>query len=98
MLSFIPEFNLEPLDDCMMAALNSEDQFDADMDAARGEFIFLLDRSGSMRGDRIKMAREALIFFLKSLPSQCFFNIVSFGSRHKQMYPNSVPVTDEIMQ
>ena len=77
--------------------MNSEN-FDADMDAARGEFIFVLDRSGSMSGSRMKMAKDALIFFLKSLPSQCFFNIVSFGSRHKQMYPNSVPVTDEIMQ
>ncbi len=82
MLSFIPDFNLEELDDCLLAAMNS-DQFDADMDAARGEFIFVLDRSGSMGwygGDRIKMAREALIFFLKSIPSQCFFNVVSFGS------------------
>ncbi len=59
MLSFIPDFNLEELDDCLLAAMNS-DQFDADMDAARGEFIFVLDRSGSMGwhgGDRIKMAR-----------------------------------------
>ena len=68
MLSFIPDFNLEELDDCLLAAMNSN-QFDADMDAARGEFIFILDRSGSMSGSRMKMAREALIFFLKSLPS-----------------------------
>ena len=64
----------------------NSDNFDADMDAARGEFIFVLDRSGSMSGSRMKMAREAMIFFLKSLPSQCFFNIVSFGSNYKSMY------------
>ena len=88
MLSFIPDFNLNEPDDCLLAEINS-DEFKIDRDAARGEFIFLLDRSESMGwygGDRIKMAKEALISFLKSLPSQCFFNIVSFGSNYKAMY------------
>ena len=41
---------------------------------------FLLDRSGSMSGQRIIKAREALIFFLRSMPENCLFSIVSFGS------------------
>ena len=35
---------------------------------------------GSMRGQKMKDAREALFLFLKSLPADCYFNIVSFGS------------------
>jgi len=69
--------------------MQSEDNFDADLDTARGEFIFLLDRSGSMAGSRMKMAREALVFFLKSIPSQCYFNIVSFGSRYTSIFEKS---------
>lgn len=79
--------------------MKSNDNFDiSDMDHARGEFVFLLDRSGSMSGNRIQMAKEALTIFLKSLPPQCFFNIISFGSRHENMFSKSQPATDEIIQ
>lgn len=69
--------------------------FDTDLDAAQGEFIFVLDRSGSMSGNRMKMANEAVILFLKSLPSQCYFNIISFGEpRMEPMYKQSIIAND----
>lgn len=37
------------------------------------KFFFILDRSGSMWGDRIKIAIDALKLFLISLPSDCEF-------------------------
>lgn len=45
-------------------------------------FFFLVDRSGSMEGKRIDMAKEAMLLFLQSLPTQCFFEIISFGTSY----------------
>ncbi|XP_033726925.1 von Willebrand factor A domain-containing protein 5A-like [Pecten maximus] len=44
-----------------------------------GEFIFIIDRSGSMAGSRIASARETLLLMIKSLPVGCLFNVYSFG-------------------
>ena len=44
-----------------------------------------------MDGERIAKAKEALIIFLKSLPSECEFNIVSYGSRYVTMAEDSMP-------
>ncbi|KAF2357239.1 von Willebrand factor type A [Trinorchestia longiramus] len=46
------------------------------------EVIFVVDRSGSMNGEKIQSARAVLMLFLKSLPLGCRFNIVCFGSSH----------------
>jgi len=40
-----------------------------------GEYVFLLDRSGSMAGTKLEMLKEAMVFLLKSLPTECKFNI-----------------------
>ncbi|KAI5481409.1 hypothetical protein MNV49_004165 [Pseudohyphozyma bogoriensis] len=63
-------------------------------DVPKQEFIFLVDRSGSMGGygntSRIEVAKKALVVMLRSLPHKdSLFNIVSFGSSHASLWKES---------
>jgi Ca-activated chloride channel family protein len=53
------------------------------------EAIFLVDRSGSMEGSSIEEATRALQLCLRSLPTGTRFNVVGFGSRFEQLFPES---------
>ncbi len=45
------------------------------------DIIFILDSSGSMKGDKMKQAKEALLFCLRSLNPGDRFNIVDFDDQ-----------------
>lgn len=49
-------------------------------------FTFLIDQSGSMEGESIKLARESLIVFIKSLPQNSNFDIIGFGTSFKSYF------------
>uniref|UniRef100_A0A672HYC8 von Willebrand factor A domain-containing protein 5A-like n=1 Tax=Salarias fasciatus TaxID=181472 RepID=A0A672HYC8_SALFA len=75
--------------------------------ASCGEFVFLVDRSGSMdfpmnnndrNQTRISSAKETLLLLLKSLPMDCYFNIYSFGSRYEHIFPKSVEYSQQTME
>ena len=68
------------------------------LECAAAEYMFLVDRSGSMSGKPMDMAVEALRFGLKSLPPGSYFNVVSFGSTHKYLYDYSIPATNENLE
>ncbi|CAB4486900.1 hypothetical protein RhiirA5_466420 [Rhizophagus irregularis] len=55
------------------------------------ELIFIVDRSESMNGSSIKKASSALELLLRSLPEDCYFNIVSFGERFDPLFKQSEP-------
>ncbi|KAJ7875311.1 von Willebrand factor type A domain-containing protein [Mycena olivaceomarginata] len=56
-------------------------------DLSRQEFVFMVDRSGSMGGKRIEAAKKALVIMLRALPHQdSLFQITSFGSRATSLW------------
>lgn len=58
---------------------------------ATQEYIFLVDRSGSMEGDRIRVARRCLTMLLRSLPARgTFFNIFGFGTNCRSLWRQSM--------
>ncbi|KAJ7126263.1 von Willebrand factor type A domain-containing protein [Mycena epipterygia] len=69
-------------------------------DLSRQEFVFLVDRSGSMRGQRIEAAKKALIVMLRALPHQeSLFQIVSFGSWTTSLWEQgSKPYNQETLE
>ncbi len=52
------------------------------------EFVFLVDCSASMN-PFINSVIATLITSIKSLPEGCFFNLISFGSSFRQLFPKS---------
>ncbi|KAM8960962.1 von Willebrand factor A domain-containing protein 5A-like [Pelodytes ibericus] len=72
--------------------------------ASCGEFIFLVDRSGSMTTamtpepnspTRIQSTKETLVLLLKSLPVGCYFNVFGFGTSIESFFSESVAYSQE---
>ncbi|KAF9023270.1 hypothetical protein BDZ89DRAFT_1070015 [Hymenopellis radicata] len=79
---------LHPEHDSVAMALTLVPRFNLPEPTSQ-EFIFLVDRSGSMGGKRITAARKALVVMLRSLPHQSTaFQIVSFGSTSSMLWPD----------
>ncbi|KAE8292833.1 von Willebrand factor A domain-containing protein 5B1 Precursor [Larimichthys crocea] len=69
----------------------------SDLRMVHGEFIFLIDRSGSMSGVNINRVKDAMVVILKSLVPGCLFNIVGFGSTFKSLFTTSQNYEEEAL-
>ncbi|KAI1823015.1 von Willebrand factor type A domain-containing protein [Xylaria intraflava] len=98
---------IEPIDSkglaAMMVSLRPTDLFGSAVrpQAFMGEILFLLDRSGSMKGAagpestrKIDTMRDAMKLALAGLPDTCVFNIISFGGEVRGMWPQSRSASD----
>ena len=72
--------------------------YEYDIENAQAEFIFVIDRSGSMMGSRTENLRRALIKFLKAIPKTSYFNIISFGSTYQLYRPQSIPNSPQALE
>mmetsp|Transcript_8048 Transcript_8048/g.12312 ORF Transcript_8048/g.12312 Transcript_8048/m.12312 type:complete len:924 (+) Transcript_8048:230-3001(+) len=81
MMSWVPQFNLSETME----------------NVSKKEFIFILDRSGSMgNGNKITQLETAMSTIMQSLPSDSLFNIVGFGSNYQFLFEEgSEPVSNE---
>lgn len=73
-ISFVPRIRLDDLKD----------------EEVMTEVVFVVDRSGSMAGSRLRQTKSALQNLLRSLPQGCLFDIVSFGDRYERLFGKSV--------
>lgn len=62
-------------------------------DFSKSEIIFVADRSGSMIGNQDSLKSSSQLF-IRNLPSGCRFNLWSFGSTHRSLWPNSREYSD----
>jgi Ca-activated chloride channel family protein len=65
---------------------------------AAADVVFLVDRSGSMKGPSIEQVQSALQICLRALEPGCRFNIFSFGAHHSSLFPSSRLYDDESLQ
>lgn len=63
------------------------------------EYLFLIDRSGSMSGGRLEMAKQCVTLLLRCLPNQhTVFNIFDFESGYRQLWQRSRPYQDQTLR
>ena len=100
MINFMPDFNHSSDEDAYKAFKENsvKTNYEINLMKAKGEYIFLLDRSGSMSGQRIEMANKALKLFLKSLPPDSYFNIIGFGSNYESFYEASKKTDENVLE
>ena len=83
----------EALYSVLISKIPSEDE-----EISPKEFVFFLDKSGSMDGARIAQAKEALKIFLQSLPEGSKFNVVLFDSSFFTIFEESVEYNEQNKQ
>jgi len=77
--------------DHALLMLTPPEQFTASR--TQREVTLIIDTSGSMQGESIEQAREALLFALDSLSSQDRFNLIEFNTSATALFPSPVDAT-----
>ena len=84
-VSFVPTFDPVQAQDIYQVVEDERPEQSMLSGGQDFQFTFIVDRSGSMADERMKLAKDALSMFIRSLPRQCKFSILSFGSSFTPM-------------
>ncbi len=57
--------------------------------------VFVFDRTGSMAGDKIRQAKEALAYCVRNLQPEDRFNVILFNEQPQKLFDGLVSVTRE---
>ncbi len=68
---------------------------DIDFDSPEREYIFIMDVSGSMRGEPLEVSKRLITNLLNDLNPDDRFNILFFAGGSSVLSPNSLPVTND---
>lgn len=59
------------------------------------QVVFVFDRTGSMAGDKIKQAKEALAYCVRNLQPDDRFNVILFNEQPRKLFDGLVPASRE---
>jgi Ca-activated chloride channel family protein len=62
------------------------------------DVVFVFDRTGSMQGEKIVQARQALEFCLRGLNPRDRFNLITFNESPDPLFPSLVPADPERLE
>jgi Ca-activated chloride channel homolog len=62
---------------------------------ASKNIVLVLDKSGSMRGEKMEQARNALLYVLKNLPANDHFSLIVYDGQVQSFRETLVPATQE---
>lgn len=83
------------LDDGWVALASFVPQLSPPQNLPPKSIKIVVDCSGSMAGDSISQARQAISDILSLLRAEDFFNVILFGNTHRQLFDRQVPATGE---
>ena len=94
-LKYIP-CSMKPDEDNTLSYINIYEKYEDNiMNETPGLFIFLLDISGSMSGEALFLAKNALLLFIQSLPKESYFQIIGFYQYYKHYNEKPVKYNEE---
>lgn len=70
-----------------------EPESNVDSEVIKKNFTLIIDRSGSMSGNKIEQARDAASFIVNNLNFGDFFNIIDFSTNIKSLFEEPQPYT-----